>query len=1014
MAYGTMNLGQGNNYLRYSNGNAELNQWSNAIGFDTAYSRLRIQRYSIKVGSNPITNLTFQGNTVLWYSEGTLSTPYYLISKDANLWKTIWTTTSADGSFSIPRGGTIGNFTPYNKVLDANTTYYLYFFVKSQNYCLREVTGNISMSYDIGYSKCTAPTSLSVSPSIMEPNSSFEVSWSGAKGGINNSITNYDIYYKIGSAPSTSSYTGYKSFPTSSSSGRVTFTLPADATRGSKLYFQIKTIGSAGSTYYSNYNAFTSGVVNSIPSTPSLSVLSKPLPSKGGTVKLSVSNLKDADGQTLTVQYRSKAKSGTWTDWTSTTNTTFKKAITEETTFEVRSYDGLVYSSSSSLTVKLNVKPVLTGTATSETYKAKSISTWVKGITLNLSYSKTSSGTLTLVMKVGSKTYTKTQNVSNQLQWDALSTYFQFFSKDRKDGFKWSLTVQWDDGIEKSSILEFGEYEVASSPSFSTLFNTSEDTSQSGVATDVYSQNLNFSYVEDTTYTFESLQLITADQKTTNLSPSKTGQRIKANYDFFKLTNNFSIKAIFNLVGGGQYEKVWTNRRPAILPTFSKATPSKIEVKPFTSSGDLEFIIPWAFGSAADITEGIENYFGNSSSPLDIIRLQIFVGSQIHTYKFDSLIRRGDNLVGTIAREKLFKFNAMPISYSQVDTYNYNLFFTNVFGNDNSSLVTKSQISFNFRDGLKSFNGFSLEYYDSKTSSFKAMTKNIFLQEGMRLRVSFQTENYGDTLLKFSLKYSGRTETFSISSQESKRAVSRTAVLNTFTRELRGLPSFGPNEDVTFSVTLNGTLLDYSYDFGPYSALYHAPARINLESATINKNHELSYSGSIDESGIDNRATSITFKTYLVSDHFKEDYLTPLSDTVLSITEENLSNLFVDSDWSATTLRLYVVSTQHGFIDTVKTSFSNELSIFVTQPTVAYRANTLGINIEEPDIDTVLDLNGATGKTKIKIKGFPNAVGDQNAIIVDLLEERIDYYTERGLTRSIDFKNGQIKGFLIS
>ena len=55
-----------------------------------------------------------------------------------------------------------------------------------------------------------------------------------------------------------------------------------------------------------------------------------------------------------------------------------------------------------------------------------------------------------------------------------------------------------------------------------------------------------------------------------------------------------------------------------------------------------------------------------------------------------------------------------------------------------------------------------------------------------------------------------------------------------------------------------------------------------------------------------------------------------------------------------------------------------------------------------------------SGKTKIKIKGFPNAVGDQNAIIVDLLEERIDYYTERGLTRSIDFKNGQIKGFLIS
>lgn len=132
------------------------------------------------------------------------------------------------------------------------------------------------------YSSCGAPTSVTISPSVVTPSGTITISWSGASAGTSNSISGYSVYYRItsnGASPTTSTYTGSKSVASTSTSGSTTFTL-SGATRGYKIVCGVVTKGSAGSSYYSGMKTSGSIVVNSLPSAPSVSV--NILPSTGG------------------------------------------------------------------------------------------------------------------------------------------------------------------------------------------------------------------------------------------------------------------------------------------------------------------------------------------------------------------------------------------------------------------------------------------------------------------------------------------------------------------------------------------------------------------------------------------------------------------------------------------------------------------------------------------------------------------------------------------------------------
>ena len=116
---------------------------------------------------------------------------------------------------------------------------------RSSSLSFSDVT--LTINYTLPYTKCTAPTTVTVSPTSTGKSKTASLSWSGASGGTNNDITGYDVYYSTTSA--TSGYTLLSS-PTASP-----INVTSSATNGGKIYYKVVAKGAAGASYYSDMSS---------------------------------------------------------------------------------------------------------------------------------------------------------------------------------------------------------------------------------------------------------------------------------------------------------------------------------------------------------------------------------------------------------------------------------------------------------------------------------------------------------------------------------------------------------------------------------------------------------------------------------------------------------------------------------------------------------------------------------------------------------------------------------------
>lgn len=164
------------------------------------------------------------------------------------------------------------------------------------------------------YTACGAPTSCSVSSTVAEGN--VTLSWSGASSGTNNSITSYEIQYSDSSNNSTwGSWTALTTVSTSATSGSVSVAPPA--TRGYYRRFQIRTLGSAGSSYYSAWKVSTNSVRKNTPPQPATTATASPATYSTESVTLSWSG---ASGGTSPIKgymiaSRTSTDNATWPTW---------------------------------------------------------------------------------------------------------------------------------------------------------------------------------------------------------------------------------------------------------------------------------------------------------------------------------------------------------------------------------------------------------------------------------------------------------------------------------------------------------------------------------------------------------------------------------------------------------------------------------------------------------------------------------------------------------------------------
>lgn len=142
-------------------------------------------------------------------------------------------------------------------------------------------TLTLTINYQVNTTPCSAPTSVSVSPTTVDAGASATLSWSGAKAGTGNPINCYSIYRSTSAG---SGYTFIQNVANTASSAAVT----APNSMGSTYYFKVAVVDTTDgmTTLSSVYAALTAKTYTACTAPSSLSVSSNNV-APGASITLS-------------------------------------------------------------------------------------------------------------------------------------------------------------------------------------------------------------------------------------------------------------------------------------------------------------------------------------------------------------------------------------------------------------------------------------------------------------------------------------------------------------------------------------------------------------------------------------------------------------------------------------------------------------------------------------------------------------------------------------------------------
>lgn len=330
------------------------------------------------------------------------------------------------------------------------------------NYSSGSFTDTV-VSLPLLVSACSAPTSISISGttgSITRPTDKLTISWSGASGGNNNSISGYDVYVRCsanGSNPSESSYTYYKSVATSPL--EITPAL-GDLTRGYTIKVGIRTKGSAGANYYSSYAYGGNLLVNTLPNKPSVNSLSFKSNITKTTLSVSAGSANGGfSGQDI---YWAASETGTKTKYTTSTEFALGNQGTTKN-YYFWTYDGYEYSSYTLAGLYRNLAPAIsessftgtTCTVAGFSTAKNPVNTFSGSLKFNKSGLKCSINLKYGGLDLSSNSYSNLPNTVSNLSFGAVSgTTFSFANIDPRDyvpfGSTFAVNVVATDDVGES------------------------------------------------------------------------------------------------------------------------------------------------------------------------------------------------------------------------------------------------------------------------------------------------------------------------------------------------------------------------------------------------------------------------------------------------------------------------------------------------------------------------------------------------------------------------------------
>lgn len=900
------------------------------------------------------------------------------------------------------------------------------------------------------YSACTAPTSVSAS-GIIKPRGSFTVSWSGASGGTNNSITGYRVYYNIssnGAAPTTSTTT-YVDVSSTATSGSTTITLSTDATRKHKIVCGVVTKGSAGSSFYSGIKTGGSVTINSLPAKPTVSASATVIPSSGSrAITFTVTPGGDDDSsQTRTVRY-AKTNDSQTTAITSGTSITFSAA----TTVSFWTYDGLEYSEeATTISITKNTAPTIssfsasvgTFTAFNTSGVSNQFRGWADYMTPTITTNKPS-GTINRTIEFAklnsisnfspdktinytSETISSTSSTLSKISpysgiisayGTAVDTTYKYIA--------WRIKYTFNDGIETSAPA----YYPTNTNYFYAIPGMSPVNSKS-VNDGALFKNISFTLYNETVPSGGSslTTSVTATIDGQTVPVSKTESTSGNNRTLaVTLTNappsNKDVVFTISYVRGGLTKTVQSTIKSRTTPSsFGELSLSNSTLKPFTSNSDYLFSISWSAFAGCNTLDEVATNYNISSSNIKLLLTKNDTGTPYEVSATPSKVN--DVLTLTKVGSSFYPWsNAWGIStYEKSHEYSVQIKATNGYGEVFLSGAKTFKVNFDEPITYLTITKFYRVYGTSSlqalwtspsTKDSRGFAENnigcIGLSYSGYTRDTCKVDVYFDGQLKktFNISNAGKTGNSSYTMvHDSATSTSGDVVINVANEKFTIPEITKATTPVRIVVTNNYSSFEAEISNGMTTVKQTAPT-ISLNSLEINEDK---FSGrvTVTDLGVTTNNTSSPYRISDGTSVYSSNFALTGSGT--NYTFSNISRTGTDFDVKALTLQYTTTVTIYsnsgtGTTTSSKTYYLNYLTVYKASPTVAYRKNSVGINTTSPLTDAILDLHQSSTTTNVYFQG---TYGEGTSTVSSLwtfdVSNGIIQYTRNTTNYTLDLTN---------
>ena len=1033
------------------------NSGSHLIGWDSG--KVRSERYTFKTGQWPVSKISFHYDTSVYDGKNIAIRCAISTSSTANVKKS-----GSSGGYAVTKNGT----TNITISLKANTTYYIVFYpgVSKSSYGLLRADSNFKITQTtIDRGPCGAPTSLVLSRTVQIPDQPVELSWSGATGGTNTQIASYEVYYSTN--PTAPDNEWQLAGSTTDASTTFNVTTPAQEVTH---YYKVKT-KSDPAGYDSPLSIASEGLTgNRKPEAPTIASVSPiKVPSFGGLVTFAVT-ASQVLGKTITLYY-SVDEGETKTQFDG--NLTI--AVNQVTTFSFYAYDGTDYSNAVTQQITINDKPQIAsvGYTTISTYTALNgdgINNYQLGYASEVTptISPSEAGKVNIILEYyssdntdtwGSETITSVPLIENidvisGSDIELSTCHIHKGISLGNENIHWRLKFILNDGIEDSDPMYFpnndGAYEgkyyaIAHAPSLQYKYNQFDNSDITGTVPGQIGSMIRLVAYKDTSMTGNvevtaSTGANTITVKSVVTSYDSSYCYIDITLDNTKFKGEETISIVANLTDSdGCLKKAITgigNVTKTKIPSLSSALDNGLKtIKPFTSSGTYPVTVVWPFGDYESLSAALEAYncpatgaiklvYSNDTSKTSVIEKDGLTWS-----KEESTLKTTVNGATIYTWDGALGYDV----YAGKHKYYCRIEITNLFGETYATpWLNDDKDVFDFNEKAQSPTIQKIEWWKESESDWVELGSTSdptqTIQKGMKLRFTcnfglFTTDEVKVSILVRSNNLLERDPGFYDEVEEELSDKRYTPITYTATELVHPSSStprtagsntrkyiYTVNTDITtadirhwtLKITNNGG--EEASSDKDTNVLRQCEPTINFTTCKVAKDYKITYYFEV----VDNGGGTCT---YSLSD--QTDDINLPGPPVQPTTTTNPFPYDPSNPWESKNIYIKVSSTVTGLITNTEIYYSKPILAYQVTPTVAYRPNTLGVNVENPNLDAMVDIHQAAGKSIVLVQGKDSNL-NPTKFVMNPTTGQIGFYSYNSQTQTydlehaLDLKTGQI------